>query len=318
MSTELCLALDIGGTNIKFGIVSKTVSEQELALTDFQVVPTSRSAGPQGLVQQIADIYQSSTSNYKLKSSEPIPVGISCAGPLDPVEGRLLIPANLTDGGEAWSNFPLAQEVRDKLKVDVRLENDAAAAALGELWLGKGKGIKDFMILSLGTGLGVGVVRDGQVVRAAGGLHTELGHMIINFDETPPLEEARVNGSLESYLGPKFFLLRFSKARGVVTTGEEFLELVKSKDPLATKWAASFQQVLLSGMFNFFLAFAPEVFIFQGGFSPLITLFQKELEEAFRERVEGFSRTDRPSPRVEVSNISRSCGVFGAAYRVFS
>lgn len=289
-----------------------------MELENFEMVPTDRSLGPMGLVDQVAEIYRTKTKSYLDKSIEPIPVGISCAGPLDPIEGRLLTPANLTNGNASWSNFPLIEKIEEKLKVPACLENDAAAAALAELWVGKGKGSKDFMILTLGTGLGTAVVRDGEILRASGGLHTEIGHSIINFDETPSRDEVRVQGSLESYVGPKFFLMKFSEARGEKTSGEDFIELVLKNDALALKFCEEYKRVLIAGMFNFFLAYAPDIYIFQGGFSPLIDIIKPDLEKEFKNRVAGFCRPDRNPPRIEISEMSRTCGVYGAAYRIFN
>jgi glucokinase len=304
-----CLALDIGATNIKYAVVHASVT-----VADFHMVPTDRDLGPEGLVKQVCDIYRSETAAYGYE----MPVGICSAGPLDPVEGRFLVPANLTDGQESWANFPFVNKVKECLNVEVTLENDAAAAALAELWVGKGKLYKDFMVLTLGTGLGTSVVRKGKIVRAAGYLHTEIGHSIINFDEDLADSTARVPGSLESYLGPKFFLEKVSRARGLDTKGEEFIALATAKNPLALEHMELYKKVLVAGMFNFFLAYAPELFIFQGGFSPLIRLMHAELEEELKKKVEGFCRPDRPYPKVEISEMSRTCGVYGAAYGIFS
>ena len=304
---KICLALDIGATNIKYAAVTSSMK-----LEGFQVVPTDRAWGPDGLVKQVCEIYESLIGERK-----GAPVGISCAGPLDPVQGRLLIPANLTDGKSTWSNFPLVGEIQKKLGVEVALENDAAAAALGEICAGKGKNVPDFMVLTLGTGLGTGVVRDGHIVRVAGGLHTELGHLIVNVDDTHRPDGSRVKGSLEAVIGPKFFLNRFSELRGKVTTGQEYIELLKAKDQQALGMVEPFQEYLLAGLFNFYLAFAPQIYIFQGGFSPLIELIQKDLEEKLDQKLKGFIRPGTPTPKIEISEISRTCGVYGAALRIF-
>lgn len=306
-----CLALDIGATNIKYALVNSDEQMSEL-----MIAKTQKDAGPEGLVNQIAEIYNTMRSRFEQSESLMPAIGLCAAGPLDPVQGKLLEPANLTDGTDRWKNFDLVGQLKKRLNVTVVLENDAAAAAWAEFWVGEGRHVDDLVTLAFGTGLGVGVIRSGKLLRTPGNLHPELGHSIVAMG-AGKTSGAKIEGSLESIIGPKFFLENFSYLKKEPVDGKTFVELYKAGDTLAVEQAEIFFQTLLAGMFNFYLAFAPEIFIFQGGFTPLLELLKTRLHEALAQKVKGFNRPGGSPPQIAVSKISRTCGVYGAAYGVF-
>lgn len=311
VKNQTCLALDIGATNIKYAVVGS-----EASISDLKIVPTQKSRGPDGLVDQIADIYQSLLKDTHLSKSLLPAIGICAAGPLDPVGGRLLEPANLTDGSEEWKNFSLVEKIQDRLNIKVKLENDAAAAALAEYWVGEERQVSHLVTLALGTGLGVGVVRSGEVFRTPDNLHPELGHSIVSF-ESDEKSSAKIQGSLESIVGPKFFLENFSKTKGSSFDGKQFVELYRSGDSEAQAAVRVFYRALLAGLFNFYLSFGPEKFIFQGGFTPLLEPLLEPLKKELSEKLKAFLRPGDLGPEIAISKISRTCGVYGAAYGIF-
>src|SRR5690606_33995027 len=95
-------------------------------------------------------------------------------------KGELLNPTNLTTQGQKWGVVPLTKQVGRRLKLKVKLESDAAAAVLAEHWVGAGRRIKNLVVVTLGTGVGLGVMANGEIVRSGRNLHTEGGHIMLH------------------------------------------------------------------------------------------------------------------------------------------
>ena len=102
-------------------------------------------------------------------------VGVGCPGPLNTKEGIVYFAPNLS----GWKNVPLVRILRDKIQLPIFLENDANAAALGEWWMGAGRDVDDLVLLTLGTGIGGGIIIRGEVLHGAWDTAAEVGHMII-------------------------------------------------------------------------------------------------------------------------------------------
>ncbi len=168
----LVLAYDLGGTKLSVGVVDsrgKVIEESR--------EPVRASEGKAALFRQLSDLGKPLLKRYpRIKK-----VGIASAGPLDPRTGSLLNPTNLSRGGPEWGVVPLAKQLSKSLGLPVHLDNDAAAAMLAEHWIGAAKGYDNAMILTLGTGLGTGVIANGELLRAGRFLHPEAGHAIIGF-----------------------------------------------------------------------------------------------------------------------------------------
>ncbi len=167
MKKEVVAGVDIGGTNTVFGLVDKTgdvVSEGNLKTTDYPVVENFVKA----LVKAIKDL-ENKGRDFKL-------MGIGIGAPnANYHKGTIELAPNLT-----WKGIvPLVDLIKKKVDIPVVMTNDAKAAAMGEMLFGGAKNMKDFIILTLGTGLGSGIVVNGQVVYGYTGFAGELGHSII-------------------------------------------------------------------------------------------------------------------------------------------
>lgn len=122
-------------------------------------------------------------------------IGVSVPGPADPLRGRLLNPPNLP----GWHDVPIAAALEDAFDVEVRVENDANAAALAEHAFGAGRGVQDLVYLTMSTGVGGGVISDGRLLRGAFGGAGEPGHLPIEFPGR--LCACGLSGCLEAYVG---------------------------------------------------------------------------------------------------------------------
>lgn len=168
------VGVDLGGTNI----VSLLMSQAGKILAR----DTRRSLGKESkertISQMVASVREILREGERLKvfSKSILGVGIGSPGPVNTKKGVIHYAPNLPH----WTNVPLVQILKDELNLPIFLENDANAAALGEWWLGAGKGIDNLVLLTLGTGIGGGIIIEGKVLHGAWDTAAEIGHMIIH------------------------------------------------------------------------------------------------------------------------------------------
>jgi len=206
MEKPYAVGIDIGGTNTVFGIVDKRGhiinqgSIKTAAYKEINEYVVNLAAGVQGIIDQVGG-----SANIK---------GVGVGAPNgNYFTGCIEFAPNLP-----WKGvIPLAQMLTDKLNVPVALTNDANAAAIGEMTYGAARGMKDFIVITLGTGVGSGIVVNGQLVYGHDGFAGELGHTTI-------IREGRLCGC-----GKKGCLETYSSATGVARTAREYLET--RKDP---------------------------------------------------------------------------------------
>ena len=165
---EIVLAADLGGTNLRMAAVSR--DGEILYRTQRETTPRSENA--QEIVSLIADAAEECLKNIKRK---PLALGMAVPTTINFKEGITLTSPNLP----ALVNFPLSAALKNKLNLPCILENDANAAAIGESWLGAAKGFLNSITVTLGTGVGGGVILDGKVLRGEDGTGGEIGHICV-------------------------------------------------------------------------------------------------------------------------------------------
>ncbi len=201
--SQWAIGIDFGGTAIKAAVVD----EERGILSDRRVF-TDTTSGPAGTVRQlsgiIADLYREASE--KNDSGNFAGVGVGAPGAVDAQKGLLSYPPNLP----GWTVFALRDEVRScllekkALSLPVFLDNDANVAAYGEAMYGAGREFRDFLMVTLGTGVGGGIVLNRKLYRGTQGTAGEVGFMIIDFEGTTI--HAGIRGTLESFIGKKGIL----------------------------------------------------------------------------------------------------------------
>ncbi len=192
------IGIDLGGTYIKAGSVSK-----EGKLLKEVSLPSQGEIDPQAVVSQIAKAVDKLRSAHA--SDELLGVGIGSPGIVDLDGGTVKYPPNLAN----WKVFRLGEEVSKKIGVRAEVENDANAAAVGEQKFGAGKGLDNFIMITLGTGVGGGFIVDGKVFRGETGGAGELGHTTINMDG--PKCGCGNRGCVEAYVGQRHLSRRVAE-----------------------------------------------------------------------------------------------------------
>ncbi|OGO43063.1 MAG: hypothetical protein A2Z05_03895 [Chloroflexi bacterium RBG_16_60_22] len=308
------LAVDIGGTKIMTAIVP---ADGRVLAKD--VSPTLAGEGVPSVVDRLCRAAEKLVKSNNLKFTQLAGIGIACAGAINTGRGMVTVSPNLP----GWVDIPLAQMVRERLKVDTFLVNDASAAALGEHRYGAGKGVKHLVLLTLGTGIGGGIIADGRLYLGASGAAGEIGHMTIdvNGPECPGghtgclevlasgtaiVREAvrRLKNGEESSLTE----MVGGKAGGI--TAETVEKAARNGDGLAREVLARAAYYLGVGLANVVNIFNPEMVILGGGMAGMDDLL---IDPARRLVAERAFPVSAGAVKIATARLGNEAGVYGAA-----
>ena len=165
------IGIDLGGTNIKFGIF-----DGDLKLVSKASAATFADMGPDAVVETIGKNIERLLKKLGFGADDIISIGMGSPGPAKYREGIIIKSTNMPK----FVNVPIAKMVSERLeRKPIFFENDANAACFGEYTSGAGKGVRDMVFFTLGTGVGGGIIHDGKLVRGCGDNGAELGHMIV-------------------------------------------------------------------------------------------------------------------------------------------
>ncbi len=204
---RLCFGIDIGGTSVKLGLFSDQGS-----LLDKWEIPTRKEDSGSHILEDVAESINKKIAADKLDRERIIGIGIGVPGPVTE-DGTVINCVNL-----GWGVFNVAEETKRLTGFETKVGNDANVAALGEMWQGGGRGYKNLIMVTLGTGVGGGVILNGEILTGSNGAAGEIGHITVNFKEEDKCNCGR-NGCLE----------QFASATGIVKEAKRLLE--KSEEP---------------------------------------------------------------------------------------
>lgn len=265
------LALDIGGTKIAGGIVAA-----EGRLLRHATVATEAIQGPDRVIANASKLAKDLLRSHRQSSQVPVlALGVGSVGQIDYASGRVVLATSALPG---WAGTCLRGAFGAELGLPTFVENDANAAAYGEYRVGAARGNRHVVCLTLGTGIGGGVIADGQLLRGATGGAAELGHVAVEVDGDPCPCGRR--GCLEAYSSGSA-LLRYAKNRlellpqntksvlrdQPTLSGPVIFEAAAGGDSLAQQVVERFCRYLAKGLTSFQFAFDPECFVLGGGVS---------------------------------------------------
>jgi len=285
VTKEFAIGVDLGGTKI-YSLV---------AAVDGQVLGDDRRLtqpedGTDAVVQRIVESARVALEQAGRSMADMVGFGISTPGPCDPERGVITEAPNLF-----WTNVPLVRLVRAQVGIPTLLENDAAAAAYGELRYGAGQGKRHLVYVTLGTGIGGGIIIDGRIYRGASGAAGEVGHMVLVPDG--PRCNCGGRGCLEALSsgtaierdarlavdeGRSAKMSELAAGRGL--TAELVLEAARQGDKVAREIIEQAGRYLGLGLIGLLNIFNPEALILGGG---LIGLGELYLEPALTTTNEG-------------------------------
>ncbi len=296
----MLVGVDLGGTNIKAGLVDDTGR-----LMEKLSIPTEAHLGRDRIIENICAAARDVAGGTEWKNIDA--VGVGSPGPLDHRRGVVITAPNLP----GWENVPLADEVSAGLGVRTFVENDANAACWGEYWVGAGKDCGSMVLLTLGTGIGSGIILDGRLWRGSIGAGAEIGHMVIDYDGEDCACGNR--GCLEAYASAPATVRRFLRMKGE-TSGEVTADVIYEKalagDATARKALEETGRYLGIAVANIANVLNPEMVLFSGGLAGAADILIPAIREEVLLRAFDAVTADLT---IATSAIPDDAGVIGAA-----
>jgi glucokinase len=321
---ECSIGIDIGGTKIAAGIVDRSGR-----VLHRLTIPTP-SAGKNDILVTLREVIQRlSTIEIKHETYSIVGVGIGTAGQIDFDSGRVL---SGTVNIKEWNDVPLRDYVSEFSNLPVWVDNDVNVFALAEAHLGAAEGHRHVVCLTLGTGVGGGVISNGHLVRGAWGGAAELGH--VSIDMNGPMCNCGLRGCLETYAsGPGIARIYKEKLSSNIypsvpsvdslnsqmlepqsITSKTVFQLMRDGDPIARETVELVVQALAVGIVNFIHTFNPTMVVLGGG-----VMNQGEwLCEAVAQKVYHLGIHSLVQPvQIRVAKLGSDAGLIGAAYQTW-
>lgn len=306
------IGIDLGGTNIAVGLVN---ASGELIETDS--TPTLASRTFEEIVKDMITVSERIVEKAGLSMSNVKGIGIGCPSAVDNNTGEVVYTANIP----SFRNIPLAKEIQKYYDIPVTLENDANAAALGEYAV-NGENASVFIAVTLGTGIGGGIIIDGQIFRGSNGAGTEIGHIPLVFNGISC--NCGRKGCWEAYASvtglvnqtkvaiakhPESMMKKIADERGTVN-GRTAFDAAKKGDAIAQEVVDKYIEYVADGLVGVINIFQPEKLVISGGISkegeylinPIIDYVRKYDFNKFFEPV-----------KIEPAKLLNDAGIIGAA-----
>lgn len=301
---EYSIGLDLGGTNLRAAAIDRSgaILEKTSGSTQF-------SAGRQAVMEEM--VSSISGLREKFGAAGLAGIGIGVPGFIVFKEGVIRNSNNLP----FLENFPIRQEIQQRLGSFVILENDANAAALGEKWMGAGREVDDLVLLTLGTGIGGGIIAGGRVIRGHSGMAGELGHIVTVPNGNPC--GCGSQGCVEKHASATAVtaMARLMQL-GENLSSKEVHDLAQEKSQRGAKareiWRVMGESLggtlaMLINTFNF------PLYLLSGGMLPAWDLFGPPMMQAV-ERQSATYRLTKDTTRIEQATLGNEAGLYGAAY----
>jgi len=299
------IGIDLGGTNIKVGIVENG------RITHKESNPMDLSWSFEQTVVKIAAMVKSVAEKAGTDIRTIGPIGIGSPGLVDVSKGEVVYSNNIK-----WKNAPLAKELEASLGVKVKMHNDAKAAALGEAVYGAGKDYKTVALLTLGTGVGGGVIRDGKIDDAQIAAGALFGHVSIDYEGR--LCTCGRKGCLEAYASATALVSDFTAAatkskipdKYKSIDGKVIFDLYRKGDNLAKNAVENYVKYLGEGIVSIINICCPDAVILGGGISGAGDVLVAKLEEYTKSRIFG---AELIKVKILVSCLGNDAGIIGAS-----
>lgn len=310
--SKVCVGIDIGGTTVKIGLFTA-----EGTLTENWEIVTRKDEGGCYILGDIVESISKKFEEEKISKQNIIGIGIGVPGPITE-DGTVLKCANL-----GWGIFNVAEEMKKLTGIEnIKVGNDANVAALGEMWKGGGKGYKNIVMVTLGTGVGGGVINNGEILTGSKGAAGEIGHITVNYDEEDTCG-----------CGKKGCLEQFASATGIVKEAKRALitsdkpsvlrnvqylsakaifDAAKEGDELANDLVEQLGKNLGRALAHVACVVDPEAFVIGGGVSKAGTMLTNLIKKYYEQNVL-FALQNKEFKLAELGN---DAGIYGSAKMV--
>lgn len=305
------IGIDLGGTNIAVGLVDK-----DGKIIKSSSCPTQAPRPYQEIVKDMAELCFEVTREGGFDISDIEGIGIGSPGTIDHKNGVVVYSNNLR-----WDNVPVVEELKKYIDVPIALENDANAAAYGEYYI-NGGGADSFVAVTLGTGVGGGVIIDKKIYRGFNGAGAELGHTVMVYNGEPC--SCGTNGCWEAYASvtalirqtakaieenPDSIMAREAAEMGKIS-GRTAFDAAKAGDPAAQKVVDQYIEYVACGVTNMINIFQPEVLVIGGGISKEGDYLLNPIKEYVNKK--SYCRTIQQT-ELKIATLMNDAGIIGAA-----
>ena len=312
----IAIGIDIGGTSIKGAAIDSIGKVYETFS-----MPFIKGEPGEVTIRKLADIVKDYIYSYKLEN-KIVGIGIGSPGTLDAKNGVVEYANNL-----GWNNLPVAKIMQEVLPYPVRLTNDANAAALGEAKYGAGKEYENIIMLTLGTGVGGGIIINGKLYEGNLGKGGELGHIVVQVDGEPCT--CGRNGCLEAYASATALIRETKRAmlknkkslmwkicpEIEMVGGKTSFEAAKQGDADAIRVLDNYIKYLGEGILNYCNIFRPNVIVLSGGIANAGEYLFSRLNKYLEDRNYGYKST--PEVKILPAKLGYDSGKIGAAALFF-
>lgn len=305
---KYAFGVDIGGTTVKIGLFDK-----EGKLLEKWEIPTIKENNGERILPDVAESLLAKMSERKITAEELEGIGVGIPGAVDTQGNAVAGAVNL-----GWGPFNIPQAMQAYIKVPVKAANDANAAAFGEMWQGGGKGYENLVAVTLGTGVGGGIIVNGSILTGATGAGGEIGHIHVNDEET---EECgcKGKGCLEQYTSATG-VVRLAKRqlakdnRDSILRKEELsaknvFDAVKAEDAVALEVAEQFGECLGKGLAVVANVVNPEIFVIGGGVSKAGEILIRLIKPYFQK----YAFPPCRGAEFALATLGNDAGIYGAA-----
>lgn len=310
---KYAFGVDIGGTTCKIGFF-----ETAGVLLDKWEIHTNTENGGENILPDVAKAIDNKLAQEGISKSEVQGVGVGVPGPVtnDGVVNRCV---NL-----GWGVINVAEKLGSLTGLEVRVGNDANVAALGEMWQGGAKGSKDVIVVTLGTGVGGGIIVDGKIVAGYNGAGGEIGHITVNHDEIEACNCGQY-GCLEQYTSATGFV-RVAKRKLAKTTdatnltkydpltAKDIFDEAKAGDEIALNLVDEVCEILGSALSNMACVVNPEIIVIGGGVSKAGTILTDCIQKHYMENA-FFACRDA---KFALAQLGNDAGMYGCVQLLLS
>lgn len=308
--SKKCIGIDVGGTTVKLGIF-----ETNGTLLDKWEVPTRKEEGGKYILPDVAASIRRKLQEMGVELADVVGAGMGVPGPVMP-DGYVEVCVNL-----GWRDLNPQKELSEMLDgIPVKSGNDANVAALGEMWQGGGKGYTDIVMVTLGTGVGGGVIINEKIIAGKHGLGGEIGHIHVRDDETEHCNCGGV-GCVEQVASATGIAREARRtmaannapsamrAFGDAITAKDVLDTAKAGDAMALEVVETVGRYLGLLLAQVALTVDPEMFVIGGGVSKAGQFLIDVIEKYYKY----FTPISENKGKVGLATLGNDAGIYGAA-----
>lgn len=310
---DYVFGVDIGGTTVKIGLFTV-----DGTMIDKWEITTRVDEGGKHILADIAESIEGKLADKAISKDNVAGIGMGVPGPVK-ADGTVLRCVNL-----GWGIFNVAEELQRIIGLPVKAGNDANMAALGEMWQGGGKGYRDIVMVTLGTGVGGGIILDGKMLSGVNGAGGEIGHIQVNENETEVCGCGR-KGCLEQYTSATGIVRaanialnntdRPSSLRNIqYVSAKEVFDAAKNGDELALQLVENHGKCLGRALAQIACVVDPEVFVIGGGVSKAGSIITDTTAKYFQE----YAFHACKKTKFTLATLGNDAGMYGGACAIIN